>query len=89
MVVISGDPEGLVGLYRIGRMSAHDALLILKRLEKRATAEEMEKVSRVRGYLEDMAATEKALGILRFHRKKPPTAGQQIGFRMQKPEIRV
>jgi hypothetical protein len=83
MVVISGDPEELVGLYRIRRMSAHDALLILKRLERHAKPEEMDKINRVRGFLEDEATKENAGAVLRADRRRRMAKGHPLGRRME------
>lgn len=63
MTVVSG-PEDLVWKVKIGRMSAHDALLILKRMEKDAKPEELKLMGEVRGFLEDTAATERQLDTL-------------------------
>ena len=64
------EPEDLVWKVKIRRMSAHDALLILKRLERHATPEEMDKINQVRGFLEDEAAKENARAVLRADRSK-------------------
>jgi len=69
MTLIS-EPEELVWKVKTGRMSAHDALLIMKRLfEKNAKLDEARNLREIRGYLEDEAAKENMRAVLKTGRR--------------------